>query len=161
MDPDTFEMSPEKRAFTVERVDMTANALGCHSPLSQIQDRVSLSFSPLSPSFNSIFFAWLYLAYSPWMCAISLFVCVRVLLADIGFWELFSPHFSPLSSDLLSPHTDVNSHAHLRVGFNNRLLQTPANLSHTHTQQSPTHTRLSIRPILDPHTGFFWVCSRS
>lgn len=31
MDLDTFEISPEKRAFTVARVDMNANAPGRHS----------------------------------------------------------------------------------------------------------------------------------
>ncbi len=78
MDPDTFGMSPEKRAFTVERVDMNANAPGRRSH-SHKYEIVSL-FRP-SLSFNSIFFPRLYLAYSPRMSAISLFVCLCVCVS--------------------------------------------------------------------------------
>lgn len=55
MDLDTFKMSPEKRAFTVERVDMNANALGCHSH-SHKYKIVSLFLSPsLSLSLSILF----------------------------------------------------------------------------------------------------------
>lgn len=47
MDPDTFQMSLEKRAFTVERGRGNANAAGCHWLLWQIQDYVS--FLPSLP----------------------------------------------------------------------------------------------------------------
>lgn len=54
-DPDTFQMSPEKRASTIERDCVNANAPGCRSLLRQRKDC-------LFPSFSSGF---LYLAYSP------------------------------------------------------------------------------------------------
>ena len=58
MDLDTFEMSPEKRAFTVECVDMNANAPGRHSHsrkykiLSLFSFSVSLSILFSLPGFT-------------------------------------------------------------------------------------------------------------
>lgn len=67
MDPDTFQMSPAKRAFTIEHDCVNANAPGCRSLL--------------IPSFSSVFFT---LLTHP-QC-LSLFVMPAV----IGFSELFS-----------------------------------------------------------------------
>ena len=98
MDLDTYEMSRERRAFTVERIDMNANAPGRLSPPSQIRDCVSLSFFLRLRSFSIRFFllGFTLLSHPPCVCVCE---CVCVCVAS-RYWLLRVTYPSLFTSPL-------------------------------------------------------------
>lgn len=149
MDLDTFEMSPEKRAFTVECVDMNANAPGRLYHYHRCE--IVLLF--LSPSL--FFFSISISSLGSTLLTHAQSVCV--LVARYWLWRaaLSSLFTSPLWSFIASHKP---THTHLREVFNNRLLQKSRLTFHLHTHKNGNLTFLLIRAISRPHSYFLPAC---
>ena len=150
-------MSPEKRAFTVERVGVNANAAGrrSHSAKHKIVSLLPLLLLLVPPSLSLFLFSFPLplLTHPEWAPFLSLSLCVcfsRYWLLRVVFpslftsplWCFITTHRGINSLSLTHTHTHTHTHTCKQVSITD-YYRRPLTFSSTHTQ-THTHRHSSI-----------------